>query len=648
MRFMRIWLVLGIVIVLLTGCGGDDTTEEEGEQATPLPPSPTTSVPTELPLNPTLPPTLPSDSEVTLDEQRGSVRLVHALVGVDDLNIQLDGEYVLRGLDPASSSRSIGFQTGEMLLRITDQGSGQQILEQPITIEADDSLLLVVSGTQQSPTLRSFEPDTNPVEPGKTRLSFLHVADDIGPIRVSEDDTVLAEDLNLGELSAPVDVAAQTHTLNFFEDTILRANVSQDFETGRSYMLVFLYDGIVVVDNPTPPQTKLRVIHASPDAPPLRVLLNGQVLVDGLIFTEIVDFQQFPSGRYALEVIDVETGQQMRQLNFTLQEQAHTELVIFGRDNDLEVQTVIVDPTPLPEGQVRLTVFNAVIGVSRITVFSGDEQDYELAARYGQASSIKLEQQRISFVFQNSDDEIVEQPAIGLTLEEGKSYFYVVVGRPATEVAPIVTTFEVGLESPAGELGDFGQPVSVRVINFWDEPIELHLNDQRVALGVPPGGISPAAAIQPATYAFNMFNDRDVLLREGESFLYPEYRQYLYYVFPGPDGAVVTGVPDVDNPPGLGVARVRFVHAHPDLPQLLIGVMPGNTQQQQLDFGDVSGTMDVQSGLNTFQVTDMDALSELITFERINLVGGRRYEMLILPDDTGGVKLEIIERSDGS
>lgn len=641
MRFAKNWLILGFIILLIVACGGGDD-EENQDVVTPVPPSPSVEPTPAGPINPTLPPN--TDIETTFAE-RSSIRVVHAMIGVEEIDIQAGDEYVLRSLDPSSASRMVNVDVGEITIRAYEQRSGAIILEQSIAVEADEEILLVINGTPQAADLLLFDPNRDPIEPGKTRLAFVHAANEVGPLRVLEGDTVLVEGLNAGDISPVVDMQAQMHLLDIFEDRVLRHTVNQIFETGRSYTLVILNDRVAIVEYPTPPQTKIRLIQASPDAPPLRVLLNDNSVVDNLNFTDVTDFQQFAADDYVLHIVDVETGQQLKEFSLILRDNVHTEIIIFGRDNDLEIGTISIDTSRMLPELARLTVFNAVIGVTRIEVTGVGEIDYGLAARYGRSASTEIEQQQIQLVFQSAED-IVELPDAPINLEEGHAYTYVVTGR--SETTPIVTSLEVGVEPSIDAEGDFVNPVRIQVINFWSEPIRLYLDDQRVAIGVPPGGISPSASILPASYDLTVLNDSDELLYESEFSLDESYRLYTFVAFAGPDGLVVSGDTDLDSPPGFTTARVRFIHAHPDYQRLLVDTVEGISQMQQLRFGDVSGTMDVPAGLNNFRVVDQVAMEDVETFERVNLVGGRRYELIILPDATDGVRLEIIERSDGS
>ena len=50
-------------------------------------------------------------------------------------------------------------------------------------------------------------------------------------------------------------------------------------------------------------QARIRVVHASPDAPAVDVLVNGQVAFQNVAFSEITDYAGLDAGTYSVQVV---------------------------------------------------------------------------------------------------------------------------------------------------------------------------------------------------------------------------------------------------------------------------------------------------------------------------------------------------------
>lgn len=670
MRFLKMtcYVALVLVLLILTGCGGDD--DQTGDSS-PVPPGSTQSIATQdtrRPVNPTLPPanaTLPPAQSVnsntgpeTPATETGTIRLIHNIIDLPGLDIYIDGEPYVRNLEQFVDAPPTELGAGEHTLRVTDAvARGQEStaivhLERPFTVETDQSTILILNGSRDAVTLAMLAEDLTSLNPGQSRIVLTHQLAGVNAINMFKENASLTDVLEFGETSQPILVTAEAQSLDIFndQDTLL-ISVRPDFLSGYSYTVVLVGNPEieqivpVTIASPTPAQSSVRFTHASPNAPTLRLLLDDQMIIQELSFASTIDFQLLPSGRHRLKLVEAGTEVVLKETGISLEEYEKVDLVIYGRDDDLEISTFVVDESPIQAGYLRLTVFHAVPGEGRLMLAGPSALEYGLTVRYGQASSIELAPENAEFQFQAGSIEeprVVEARPDPIPLEPGKVYTYIVTG--GTIGQPILLVSEP--QAPTDDSGnsiDATRLIAVRVVNAWTEPVEVDLNDRRIASGIGVEAISRPVSVLADFYDVRVYNSNQELLFEDNIQLLPSYRTYVLYVLPAEGGLRVAGVADIVGSPTLSAARVRFVHLAPDLPRVSIITSDGQDINQEVGYGDISGTSDILAGDIILSLTDNVAQQTVITFPPQTLQGGQSYEILILPDATNGVRLRPIQ-----
>src|SRR5690606_1429544 len=121
------------------------------------------------------------------------------------------------------------------------------------------------------------------------------------------------------------------------------------------------------------------------------------------------------------------------------------------------------------------------------------------------------------------------------------------------------------------------------------------------------------------------------IIYEGEVEILANYRAFILFVMPAEQGVIVTGVPDLSGPPPSNIIRVRFIHLAPDLPKVYLEVASGEDINQEIAYGEISGTADVLGGDVIFSLLDLSIRQTIKVFLTEALQGGQSYEILILP-----------------
>ncbi|GAB4573976.1 MAG: hypothetical protein Kow0077_18280 [Anaerolineae bacterium] len=198
-----------------------------------------------------------------------------------------------------------------------------------------------------------------------------------------------------------------------------------------------LASGEVNTYTPPPAPPQVRVIHAA-DAPPVDVYLNNQLTVEGLEFRDASDYLALPAGTYGVTVFPAgaDPASQAPAIlgDLVLAEGDQVTVVAMGADGVYQLVRVEDNLTPLRDGEVRLSMLNALPDAGRVDLVDP-----------GLPSSV--------------EDDRVLIPNVGFaepveTLVVKADAFRTLVVRPAgeAEADPLVTYRELALEDGANVL----------------------------------------------------------------------------------------------------------------------------------------------------------------------------------------------------
>jgi Domain of unknown function (DUF4397) len=118
---------------------------------------------------------------------------------------------------------------------------------------------------------------------------------------------------------------------------------------------------------------KVQVIHASPDAPAVNVLLDGAKAVSSLDYGLATPFLQVPATTHSIEVDALLPGGATTQVIgpgtiTTAANRLYTVLAV-GRVGGLDALVVSDDDTPVPNGSTRLRVVHAAPAAPKVDVY---------------------------------------------------------------------------------------------------------------------------------------------------------------------------------------------------------------------------------------------------------------------------------------
>ncbi|MBN1549986.1 DUF4397 domain-containing protein [bacterium] len=237
--------------------------------------------------------------------------------------------------------------------------------------------------------------DNSAVEPGFVRLRAVHTAAKVGSVDILllqniSPPVILWPNLKLGDVGDYIEVPAKAYTIGFDVNTDGKPDVIYDIpslpsgdilniyavqdESQSVFLLAQTQDNTFMKINARREPATLRVVHLSPDAPPVDVYngLDDKIASD-VSFTEgtssipvndgVNEFLFFPSGVDTKEPI-LKTGPVF------LKSEKTYSAVAYGTASDLQAILLEDDISSLNDGYTRIRAIHTAWGVGKVDIWN--------------------------------------------------------------------------------------------------------------------------------------------------------------------------------------------------------------------------------------------------------------------------------------
>ena len=685
MRRLILFLLTLALAFGLAACGGDD---EPSPTATPseVPPTLTpTSLPTPTPMM--VPQT--SDDPAT----RAQLRVMHASPDLPAVNIFLDGGDIGRGFTLGNyHSAPLSFNAGDYLLRVVPAGENPDVatvyLSESITLHPQQSTFAVITGPADALRLIMYEEDLAPLPNDTARVNVIQAAPGVDNVIMQEANRTIVGALSYGAAGDPAEIPAGDHTFDLTSgpDTLSTFDI---FMSQRAVHTVVLYqdaDGAydtISVKLDVNSETRVRILHASPDLDAVDVYVDDTLLAESLGWHESTGWIAYPSRRVMLRVVPA--GQPdtdaVLQKQVTLNPNATLDLILFDAAQRLRAAVIDEDLSPTPPDLARFVFVHAVPGIVQLTVTAtGDNPITGLSPiSFGAASEpVDYPPGDHSFTFQDTTaagpdtvDFLPEQ-----TWSAGDVYLVVATGFPEAE--PAVLRTEAGTtQTAAGEeaASALDRPeVELRVIHAMTDAIavDVSLDGETVFENVPQGVVTAYRPFyhQPRRLLVQTSATGTVLL-SAELVIAVPTSPALVTVFlfrEGTEPRVQSAIdPAILIPEGNASVRIlnvaeawprivlaRIVPPDPTTPVPtgdpdLIVTIPAPQQELISPPADYSVPTDpemIPSGTYDLLVVDAETTDLILSIPEVTLESRGSYDLLLLPDASGQTLTPILIKHD--
>ncbi|MBT8081298.1 MAG: DUF4397 domain-containing protein [Gammaproteobacteria bacterium] len=270
---------------------------------------------------------VPTDDTATFTK----VQVLHGSFDAPAVNVFVDGAEAFSGVDYKVGSGLVELDSGNREIRIDGiLPGGDATVIGPATIGFGPDRIYTVAAVNSVSAIEPVvisQPDV-PVSPDSARLFVLHgtAAAPAVDVYVTAPGADLAASAPVGTFSfkqtiGPAEVAAGDYQVRVTPAgdpaTVLYDWGTRTLESGDDLTLVALPNtrggaapvtlvemngtATIIRDDINTP-TSLQVVHASPDAPAVDVVVEGSVLVPGLEFPQATGFVEVPAGTYNTSV----------------------------------------------------------------------------------------------------------------------------------------------------------------------------------------------------------------------------------------------------------------------------------------------------------------------------------------------------------
>jgi hypothetical protein len=402
-----------------------------------------------------------------------------------------------------------------------------------------------------------------------------------------------------------------------------------------------------LAQNPTETDASVRFVHASPDAPAVDVLIDGAVVASDLSFGQATDALSVSPDEHQMQVVPTGQSADSAVIDTKLDPDGGTTYIvaISGLLKDIEAKVYDVHKDDLDAGKSRLRLINLSPDDTNVDLYvtGGDKLFDDLS--FGKASDYTdLDVGSYDLEVRPHDQETASLSIPGFEASDGNAYDLLLIGTAADKTLSVVP-LTTPVATPCSTVLNIGTPddACVRVIHASpDAPaVDIYVNGSKVVENLAYGAGTDFAPLPSG-------NDREIqIVATGGSVddaifdtkvdLGPGKAYDVVAVGMADDiDAVVENV-DLSAVPE-GQARVRVIHAAPDVDGVDVVVTDGPELFTGVDFKDTTDYQVIDAGTYDIQVKHGDDV--LIRVQDFTVEAGNVYDVLAIGrSDDGSLQL---------
>ncbi|MER3438749.1 MAG: hypothetical protein C4346_14795 [Chloroflexota bacterium] len=389
----------------------------------------------------------------------------------------------------------------------------------------------------------------------------------------------------------------------------------------------------------TEPDASVRFIHASPGAPNVDFLVDGQAVARDIEFGQAADYVALPGGDHKVQVVPAGQTAESAVIDTDLNVDSG-EVYIFlamGRLNDIEGKVYQVDTGDLDEGKARVRLIHASPDAGKVDVaVTGGDMIFD-DVDFGDASDYTdLDAGVYSLDVKDQDGRVLLN-APDVAVEAGYAYDIVALGLLEDRSLALLT-LTTRVTAPCGEvlgLHATEKDACLRVVHAVEggPAVDVFVNGEPVVPNLTFGSATEFAVIPAGggrkieiTAAGTPPGDQDLVDLEQDL---DNGTAYQIVVMGNPDD--VSGeVMRLDLAPlPSGQARVRVVHASPDAGNVDIVLTPDQKLFEDVAFKDRPPYKILDAGTVTLQVRKAGEQTVVLESE-VTFEAGQVYDMIVL------------------
>src|SRR5829696_2139134 len=389
----------------------------------------------------------------------------------------------------------------------------------------------------------------------------------------------------------------------------------------------------------------LRVIHASPGAPEVDVLLDGQTLLQGVAYGTASDYLAITSEEHQLQIVPTGQTADAAVVDETIDAapgQAYL-LAVFGLLNDIGGAVYDVDLSEIEPGNARVRLINFAPDAGAVDLLETGGDEWFGDVDMGDASDYRDMAPGTYSANVRGDEDRTLLTVSELPFEETRVYDVVVLGQIADdslELQSLVTSVSPSCGEVLGLEGS-SSDACVRLVHAAPDapPVDIYLNDAQISQTLEFGTateyvLAPSGADRGIRVTATGTPVEEAIIDTGLDFD-PGQAYELLVTGAGDDlEATITGT-DL-RPVAQGQARLRVINAAPDAGAFDVGI-EGSEENlfEGIDFRDATDYLVVDAGEYALEVRPGGEDMTVALQSDATLKEGVTYDLVALgrPDD---------------
>lgn len=336
------------------------------------------------------------DSSSSRKARVASLRVLHASPDAGNVDVSVDGTVALPNVPYKTGSAYLDLSSGQRQLQVLAAGTSNVAIDVTRDLGAGKKYTAIAIGRVATPIdALLLEDDTSPVAPTSARVRVVHAAPGAGVVDIyvtspNADLSTTAptlDDVPFKTASGQLSIAAGDHRIRitastggtpvYDSGTITIAGGSDlclaALETSQGASPVTL---LALTGDPAAPTAELtdrralvRVVHASPDAPNVDVLVDGGVVRSNVAFRGFSPYLEAVKGARLVQVNVANTTTTAITETLTLDAtQSYTVLAV-GRQAQIAALTLVDDRSAPAAGNIRLRLVHAAPTAGLVDIY---------------------------------------------------------------------------------------------------------------------------------------------------------------------------------------------------------------------------------------------------------------------------------------
>jgi len=188
------------------------------------------------------------------------------------------------------------------------------------------------------------------------------------------------------------------------------------------------------------PQSWIRLMHDSPDAPNVDVFVDGSPVFENVAYTTTTNYQALPSGQHRVQVTPAgqSVGNSVIDINVDLTRGKPYTVLALGKILNIKAELLPDTSQTPPAGSARVRIIHAATDIGTVDIYPSGSTSPVLTDQYfGSADYVNIPAGSYSFDATPAGSSEVVMTSQQLRFEPGWVYSLVIY-QPDTAATPLV------------------------------------------------------------------------------------------------------------------------------------------------------------------------------------------------------------------